>query len=133
MRGPEPDELDIAVDDDRVRQFIADNTNSYWRTVAPSIRRALDDQDRTGFDPALTSWCVLGVARMLYTARTNDVTSKSGAGEWISSEMPRHRDLVEHAIAIRERADSPPDGRDVAQATAGYLDEICEEIERATS
>ncbi len=132
VRGPEPDEIDIAVDDDHVRQFIADNTNAYWRTVGPSIRRALEDPDRTEFDPALTSWCVLGVARMLYTARTADVTSKSGAGHWITTEVPQHRDLVEHALAVRERADSPPDGRDIAQSTADYLDEICDEVERAT-
>lgn len=133
VRGPQPDAVEIAVDHNRVRAFIADNTSSYWRSVGPSIRRALDDPDRTEFDSALTSWCVLGVARMLYTARTGGVTSKSGAGRWISDEFPQHRRLVQHALAVRERTESSPDGRDTAQATADYLDHICDHIAQATS
>jgi len=132
VRGPEPDDVDIAVDPDRVRSFIADNTNAYWRSVSPSIRGALKDPDRTEFDSALTSWCVLGVARMLYTARTGDISSKSGAGRWICDEFPQHRELVEHALAVRERNDSRPDGRDTAQATADYLDDICDRVGQAT-
>ena len=132
VRGPEPGVVDIDVDHDRVRSFIADNTNSYRASVGPSIRSALEDPNRTEFDANLTSWCVLGVARMLYTARTGDITSKSGAGRWMLDELPQHRALVEHALDVRERSDSPPDGRETARATADYLTDICRHVEQAT-
>lgn len=132
LRGPAPSELGVAIDRTRVRSFIADNTSSYWASIGPSIQSAMEDPDRTEFDAALSEWCVLGAARMLYTARTGDVTSKSGAGRWIHEEIPRHRALVSHALAVRGRPDAPPDGREIAEATIEYLRDVCGMVDEAT-
>lgn len=132
VRGPVTTELDIAVDDAAVRSFVQANTESYWRTMAVAIDRALDDRDRTEFESDLTSWSVLGVARMLYTARTGGIASKSGAGRWILDELPEHRGVVEHALAIRAAGDAPPDDRTTLKLTAVYMSDVADLVSTET-
>jgi len=126
VRGPAVSDLDIAVDASQVHEFVQDNTEHYWRSVADSINSALDDPDRDTFNADLTSWSILGVARMLYTARTSDVTSKSGAGEWLANELPEHRTLIEHALKIRANAATPTDNRQTAQDTAALMNRVAD-------
>lgn len=126
VRGPAVSELTIAVDQASVLSFVEANTEDYWRSVAGSIERALEDPDRHEFESDLTSWSVLGVARMLYTARTGDLTSKSDAGRWIVVELPEYSALVEHSLVIRESSDAPPDDRTTASNTVAFMNKVAD-------
>lgn len=123
-RGPDPAEMQIFDDPADVQSFVRTNTDEYWRSIADAVEQASQDPARTAFKAEMTSWCVLGVARMLYTARTGEVTSKTRAGLWLAKEFPEHRELVEHAVSIRRYGATTPDSRETAAATAEYLKTI---------
>lgn len=131
VRGPAADSLSVHLDRADRLAFVQGNTAGYWRSMAEMISGALEDPDRTSFKSEFTAWSVLGVARMLYTARTGGITSKTGAGEWIAQELPEHRDLVEHALAIRRGDTTEPDDRSTAAATATFVDEIADLVATA--
>ncbi|MEM9562591.1 MAG: aminoglycoside adenylyltransferase domain-containing protein [Actinomycetota bacterium] len=133
VRGPSPSELDIHVDHRALRSFISENTSGYWRSIPPSIDAALADPERVEFSAGITSWSVLGIGRMLYTARTGEVTSKSDAGRWLIGELPHHRDLITHALRVRDLGECQPDGRETARATAAFVTEVADLIEAETS
>ena len=128
VRGPSPDELTVHLDPVELASFVRANTDTYWRSLAAEVTTAADDPQRTTFHPEMTTWCVLGVARMLYTAATGDVASKSAAGEWLASRLPEHAGLVEHALTIRRSGLTEPDDRATARATAEYLHHVVDLI-----
>ncbi len=121
MRGPERTDLTVAVESDSLSSFVRANTDGYWRSVAGAVGQALDDPDRTEFPAEMTSWCVLGLARMLYTARTGSIASKTVAGRWLAAEHPEFESLVAHAAAVRRHGSSGPDDREMALATGRYM------------
>ncbi len=124
VRGPVPSELSIAVDTADLQAFVAGNTGGYWRSVADAVNNALADPDRTEFNAEMTSWCVLGLARMLCTSRTGTIVSKTSAGRWLAREHPELAPLVEHAVRVRLASGgdpAPPDDRATAIATAQYM------------
>lgn len=124
VRGPERDQLEVAVSDAALRRFVAENTHSYWRSVANGVAGAAEDTERDNFNADMTAWSVLGIARMLFTARTGEVTSKSGAGRWLAEELPEFRNLVDHALAIRHGVITTPDTRETVRSVARYLDHV---------
>lgn len=130
VRGPDPADLEISSDANQLKAFIKDNTAGYWRADADSILKALDDPDRA-FDTELTVWCVLGIARMLYTARTGDVTSKSGAGRWLRAEMPEHHGLITHALDARRSGLVVPEPRDVTKQVAEFVHAVAGLVEQS--
>ncbi len=131
VRGPAVKSLDVASDDDRLRSFVKENTNSYWRSIAHAEEEAAADPDRTEFASAMTAWSVLGVARMLYTARTGNIASKSGAGRWIAQELPQHQELIEHALTVRREAHGIPDTADTVRACAAFVAEVVDLVTTA--
>ncbi len=97
LRGAQPQELPIVVDWDLLIARMHENMNTYW---ASWTRRP------DGFVVMLTDWgiqwTVLGVLRQFYTFRENDITSKSGAGEYALAHLPaRWHRLIREAINIR--------------------------------
>lgn len=126
VRGPTPLELSIVDDPAALRSFVQTNTDEYWRSLADGVKRAAEDPERTAFDAAMTSWCVLGVARMLHTIRTGQVTSKTVAGLWLADQLPEYGPLIDHAVAVRRGGVAKLDSRETAAATADYLRAIVE-------
>jgi hypothetical protein len=65
------------------------------------------------------------VARMLYTARTADVVSKTAAGEWLANARPKHADTVTAALAARH-ATTPAgaQSRELTAATAALMGDV---------
>ena len=125
VRGPAPSTLGVVTDVDDRRMFVRDNVGTYWRQVATTIAAAADDPERSRFDAEVTEWCVLGIARMFATYRTGRVLSKTAAGEYLVSEAPEYRDLVDQVLAIRRRPDAlDPVDRATAAATAELLDRV---------
>lgn len=126
VRGPEPADLGIATTTKELTDFVRANVDGYWRSVANTVETAVRDENRSEFRPEMTSWCVLGLARMLFTVRTGDVASKTAAGHWLADTHPEHRPIVEHALSIRQNGTTTPDDRETAAATATYLNDVIE-------
>lgn len=123
-RGLEPAELSVWADVVALKSFVQANADDYWRSVRVSVADALGDRTRTEFPAEMTSWCVLGLARLFYTVRTGSIASKTGAGRWLAVERPDVAELVGHAVAVRGQTSPPPDGREVVIATAAYMEVV---------
>ncbi len=108
LRGPEPAELGIPVDDaDRVR-FVIDNSISYWDEVHKDFVGALGELGPDGTLPSsVPIWCLLGACRMLYTATTGGVTSKSQAGLWAAEEIGDDSGVLKEVVRLRAEPDQP--------------------------
>ncbi|MEM7322238.1 MAG: aminoglycoside adenylyltransferase domain-containing protein [Actinomycetota bacterium] len=132
IRGPTPSAFDVHRDDRALRSFVKENTVGYWRPISDAIEGALADPRRVEFSADMTAWCVLGLARMLYTARTGRIASKSGAGRWAIGELPAHRPLIERALQIRKTGNASPDDRATAEATAHFMTEVADLVESET-
>ena len=109
IRGPKAADIPIPDDPtDRVR-FVIDNAMSYWRGVRTELRGALSELSASDTLPSsVPQWCLLGTCRMLYTASTGTVTSKSGAGRWAAGVLDEtNRDVCRDVVALRQRAEEP--------------------------
>jgi hypothetical protein len=129
VRGPRLEDMPIPVDAvERVR-FVVDNALSYWKGVHADLLGALGELAEGGTLPSsVPQWCLLGVCRMLYTATTADVTSKSGAGRWAADVIDdANRDICSAVVAMRQRADEPV-GRDVLEATEQAMADVLRRI-----
>jgi hypothetical protein len=95
---------------------VRENVDTYWRGVRDEIVGALErSPDRREFSSGTVEWCVLGVARMWFTATTGSVASKRAAGEWAGERMPSC-DVFD--LAVRIRAGNGPAAVDRATVVA---------------
>lgn len=125
-RGPVVRDLGVSTDADEVHSFVRQNVGGYWRGVASQVEAALyRELERTEFPAEMTTWCCLGIARMLFTFETGDVASKSAAGEWCIERLPEHERVLRRAIEIRVTgANDGVDDRATVQATHALLDHV---------
>jgi hypothetical protein len=96
--GPEPQDLAFTVDWEALLTRMHENLNTYWKnfTCKPARMAWL----LTDFG---VQWAVLGVLRLYYTFREEDITSKTGAGKYALAHLPgRWHRLIREAIQIRE-------------------------------
>jgi len=129
VRGPAISDMPIPTDlDERIR-FVVDNAMSYWRGIHRELVGAIGELAPAGTLPSrVPEWCLLGTCRMLYTATTGDVTSKSGAGRWAEAVLgEQHRDIC-HAVAAMRNAAPREVGRDELVATAEAMAEALRRI-----
>lgn len=129
VRGPKLAEIPIPADPiERVR-FVVDNAMSYWRSVHAELRGSLGELGAADALPSsVPIWCLLGVCRMLYTATTADVTSKSAAGLWAADVLDEaNRDICREVVAMRRRAEEPV-GRSLLASTEQAMDEVLRRI-----
>lgn len=102
MRGETSDRIGVAVDIDDRRIYIRENVLTYWRGVGRRLADALAaDPESATADGAVLEWVALGIARMLYTWDTGDVTSKSAAGRWAAERVPQFAESLLAAVALR--------------------------------
>jgi hypothetical protein len=101
VRGEPRDRLGVYVDVADRRSWVAENLDTYWRGVADALAAGVADSDESDWGGEILEWVALGVARMLYTFETGDVTSKSGAGRWAVERVPRHEGLFRRAVEVR--------------------------------
>ena len=131
VRGPKLSEIPIPVDPvDRVR-FVVDNALSYWTSVHAELRGALGELGAQDTLPSsVPVWCLLGACRMLYSAATADVASKSGAGRWAAQTIDEpNRAICTDVVALRNRAEEPV-SRDVLAATEQAMADVLRRIRR---
>jgi hypothetical protein len=131
VRGPRMTDIPVPVDPvERVR-FVVDNALSYWTSVHAELRGALGELGAADTLPSsVPVWCLLGVCRMLYTATTADVTSKTGAGRWAADVLDEpNRAICGEIVAMRQRAEEPV-SRDVLVATEQAMADTLRRIRR---
>lgn len=124
VRGEPAAELGVALDGEDRRIFVRDNVDTYWRSVGDQLEAALADIDRTEFAAETVEWCALGVARMLYTSRTGDVTSKSAAAAWAARELPQHATILDTAARLRAAVQPVPVGRSVLEQVQALVHDV---------
>ena len=124
IRGPQSADIPIPIGAEERVRFVIDNALSYWTTVHAELRGALGELGASDTLPgSVPVWCLLGVCRMLYTATTADVTSKSGAGRWAAEMLgEEHRAICTEVVALRHAPDQPV-GREVLVATDAAMAE----------
>ena len=130
LRGPAAAELSIPlVEEERVR-FVIDNAATYWRSVHDQFAAALGELGAADTLPsAVPVWCLLGACRMLYTASTADVTSKSAAGLWVAEEFDgRWREVCTTVVQLRAREDEPV-GLALLDQAVGAMGEILDSLQ----
>ncbi len=99
VSGTPAQALDFSVDWGGLVADMRLNLNSYWvkftRVPARMIWLLYDDG---------IQWAVLGVLRQFYTFCENDITSKTGAGEYALQHLPKHwQKIVREALNIRNQ------------------------------
>lgn len=129
VRGPAPELLDIYVDASDRRTWVRENLDTYWRNARDEIVDALAQApDRREFRSGTVEWCVLGVARMWFTATTGGVLSKRAAGEWARPLLAGTDGAIDDVfdLAIRIRIGVGPDVVDRAaiDATVAVMDAV---------
>ena len=102
LRGDACDRLGVHVDLGERRSWVGENLQTYWRGVGERLAAAIEaDSTSETADGAVLEWVALGVARMLYTWETGDVTSKSAAGTWAARRAPDFADMLRAAVDLR--------------------------------
>lgn len=80
-----------------IKTAMLDNLNSYWKQFLRNPARIVWLYSDYGVE-----WVVLGVVRLLYTLEENDITSKSGAGEWGLAHLPeKWHPIIHEALNLR--------------------------------
>ncbi|HEY9010965.1 MAG TPA: aminoglycoside adenylyltransferase domain-containing protein [Devosia sp.] len=94
-------------DAERLKSWVKQNAASYWRGWLADAERPWTARGFGMFGRAMPSWGVLGISRQHYTLATGEVASKSTAGGWaLETFDPRHRPIIEEALAYRRGARS---------------------------
>lgn len=128
--GGPVDRLGVVVDEVERRSWVVENVDTSWRSVRDGLAREVGQRsDQVSFDADVVEWCALGAARMLVTALTGAVVSKSEAGEWASAELPDHAAVFADAVAIRARRDpSETVDRSTIDATVNAMTAVIDRI-----
>jgi predicted nucleotidyltransferase len=122
--GPDPEELDVFLDDVGLRSWTVGNLRGYWAKTAAEARAAVHSRpvDAPARGDGVT-WLVLGAPRLHATLATGEVVSKSTAGEYAAQQWPHFAELARRCVDWRH-------GRDVrfmttdALAAADLVDKI---------
>jgi hypothetical protein len=129
VHGPPITDLDVWTSQDVLREFTADNLNTYWRSNAESLATTPTE----GGDEDACCMFVLGVARLHHLLVTDEMTAKSAAGRWGLEHYPErwHRVLRE-ALRVREGGpDEYDDDRDArGHDTAAFTAFVVAEASR---
>jgi hypothetical protein len=96
-------DIDVWSDDAELHRATRDNLDTYWRMQL----EAMHHHPREASLPQAAEWGALGAPRLVHLLVTGVPTSKSGAGRWAVGAYPRHREIVEEALRVRERPDDP--------------------------
>ena len=133
VRGPEPADLQIPVEREAMFRFVVDNARSYWGVVHEQFKAATSELGESDTLPSsVPAWCLLGTCRMLYTASTGDVTSKSGAGLWVAEVVGEgHRAACEMAVELRAQPEQPVT-LEALRASVDAMGDVLQRISKLT-
>jgi Domain of unknown function (DUF4111) len=96
--GLSPQTLSFRVSWDELVVRMHGNLNSYWRSWTRTPTRWVQLLTDYGIQ-----WAVLGILRLWYTFRENDITSKTDAGRYALVHLPScWHPLIQEAINLRD-------------------------------
>lgn len=100
--GKPIDELNLKTTEDELSAYVYNNVNTYWTTWAASAAKIFSMKGILSFTDWAVEWCVCGISRMYYTLQEKDITSKSGAVEYMLNKSPQeYLRILKEAQAIR--------------------------------
>jgi Nucleotidyltransferase domain. len=100
--GKPVDELNIKITKDELSSYVYENVNTYWTIWAASAAKIFSIKGILSFTDWAVEWCVCGLSRMYYTLQEKDITSKSGAVEYMLNKSPHeYQKILKEAQAIR--------------------------------
>ncbi len=95
-------ELNLKTTEDELSAYVYNNVNTYWTNRAASAARIFSIKGILSFTDWAVEWCVCGLSRMYYTLQEKDITSKSGAVEYMLNKSPHeYQKILKEAQAIR--------------------------------
>lgn len=116
VRGATPVSAGLP-DPERLRTWLLGNLAGYWTTLTEQVDAGI--QDRAGDAPTFgesVTWIVLGPGRLHFTLATGDVTTKSGAADYIACHFPLWADLAERCRRHRHGEEVPFITADLTEA-----------------
>lgn len=116
VRGPALGEVELWTDRQVLRHYTHDNLAGYWQDTAEGLAQFPAEAAK----PEMVAWMVLGTSRLHHLLRTDELTSKSGAGVYALEEFgTRWRSLLTEALCWRERGvlSGAYDGREGMRAS----------------
>ena len=100
--GRPVDQLNLKTAEDELLAYVYNNVNTYWTTWTASAARMFSTKGILSFTDWAVEWCVCGLSRMYYTLQEKDITSKSGAVEYMLNKSPyEYQKILKEAQAIR--------------------------------
>lgn len=104
--GPDAGDLAYTVDWNQLISLMHANLNTYWhRWIAQSEKRLSLKSAALYWLSSEVEWGVLGITRLFYTFREQQITSKAGAGEYALQIVPeRWHKILQEAIRVRKGA-----------------------------
>lgn len=105
IRGAIPS--DIWCDPGAVRAALLANLDDYWAPWLRAARRPLTSRGLAMLGGWAPAWGVLGLARIAYTLRTDDIASKAAAGRWAMAEFTGHWAAIGEALRLRAGGGAP--------------------------
>lgn len=130
--GRPVDELSIKTTKDELSAYVYENVNTYWATWAASAAKIFSIKGILSFTDWAVEWCVCGLSRMYYTLQEKDITSKSGAVEYMLNKSPHeYQKILKEAQAIRlgnrhKFYSSRTDRRETIIKYMNYVIDLCQ-------
>lgn len=103
--GKPVEELNLKTTKDELSSYVYENVNTYWKMWSASATKIFSIKGILSFTDWTVEWCVCGLSRMYYTLQEKDITSKSGALEYMIDKSPQeYQKILKEAQAIRLRS-----------------------------
>ncbi|WP_088013709.1 aminoglycoside adenylyltransferase domain-containing protein [Gottfriedia acidiceleris] len=103
VKGLNIEKVDISVNWDTLLSNMRDNLNSYWISWLNNCKK-FPTINYLSLFVSLRSieWGILGVSRLYYTFKENDITSKVAAGEYVLGAVPiRWHKIINESMRLR--------------------------------
>lgn len=104
IKGPEIESYIFTVNWDILIHNMRDNLNTYWLNWINDCEKFLSVRYVGLFvSLKMIEWGVLGISRLYYTFKENDITSKAGAGEYVLRTVPQkwHK-IIKESMRLRK-------------------------------
>jgi hypothetical protein len=96
--GKDPRTYDYEVDWDILSRNMKGNVEAYWM----NWKKRVEQLPANKFEGWMIEWGVLGVSRIYYSLREQDMISKTGAGEYALQHVPaRWHRIIQESIHLR--------------------------------
>lgn len=140
LKGLPIETYNIPVDWNELKSNLVQNINSYWATWTKRCETITSLQYPGLYvSSSLIEWGVLGVTRLYYSIKEEDIISKVGAGEYALRTVPHpYHPILQEALRIR-KGDKPSDYNSVfkrrrdALAYMKFIIEACNSTIKGTS